>query len=81
MQDSDEDFYERERDYLDYYDDEEEDEEDEKRYRYGRDPYGLDAASYQKHMRGSDSDTGPKRRVARGLLSQTIHEEDDSSGG
>ncbi|OAA77376.1 hypothetical protein LEL_04199 [Akanthomyces lecanii RCEF 1005] len=80
MQDSDEDFYERERDYLDYYDDEE-DEEDEERYRYGRDPYGLDAASYQKHLRGSDSDTGPKRRVARGLLSQTIHEEDDSSGG
>ncbi|OAR00950.1 hypothetical protein LLEC1_01669 [Akanthomyces lecanii] len=80
MQGSDEDIYERERDYLDSYDDEED--EDEKSYGYGRDPYGLDAASYQKHLRGSDSsDTGPKRRVARGLLSQTIHEEDDSSGG
>lgn len=80
MQDGDEDVYERERDYLDYYDDDEDD--DEKNYAYGRDPYGLDAASYQKQLlRGSDSDTGAKRRVARGLLSQTIHEEDDSSGG
>ncbi|KAJ6783931.1 hypothetical protein PWT90_02114 [Aphanocladium album] len=78
MQDSEEDFYERERDYIDRHHDDEDD--DEREYDYDADAYRLDAPSYQKHLRGSDSDTGPKRRVARGLLSQTIHEEDDSSG-
>lgn len=78
MQDNDEDVDERDRDYIDYYDD---DDDDEESYEYGRDPYRLDVASYQKHLRSSDADAGLKRRVARGLLSQTIHEEDDSSGG
>lgn len=81
MQDSDEDVYERERDYIDrQYDDDDEYDEKDYDYNYDAGAYQLDAASYQKHLRGSDSDTATKRRVARGLLSQTIHEEDDSSG-
>lgn len=61
-------------DYADYadYDDYDEYDEDASAYDY--------EGAYQKHLRGSDSDTGPRRRFARGLLSQTIHEEDDSSG-
>lgn len=76
MLDSEEDYNDRKQDYLDYADDEEYDERD---YEHDAETRQLDAA-YQKYLRGSDSDAGPKRRMARGLLSQTIHEEDDSSG-
>ncbi|KAM3500582.1 hypothetical protein MY10362_006279 [Beauveria mimosiformis] len=75
MQDTDEDRYQRDRDYIDYYESDEGTD-----YQYGLDTYQLNAApAYQTHLRRSDPDATPKRRVARGLLSQTIHEEDDSS--
>ncbi|OAA71607.1 hypothetical protein ISF_02158 [Cordyceps fumosorosea ARSEF 2679] len=79
MQDSDEDRYERERDSIDYYydRDDEEVEYEGRDYRYDPDTY----PDYRKqHLRASDPDVLLKRRLARGLLSQTIHEEDDSSG-
>ncbi|TQV92261.1 hypothetical protein V2A60_004548 [Cordyceps javanica] len=84
MQDSDEDPYERDRDYIDYYDEDEADRDDdldERDYPHSRDMYQLGSPSYQKHLRASDPNAaGPiQRRVARGLLSQTIHEEDDDS--
>ncbi|EGX92494.1 hypothetical protein CCM_03867 [Cordyceps militaris CM01] len=77
MQDRDEGRYDRDRDRdsIDYYD---EGDDDERDYLYDSDNYHLSPPSYQKP---SDRDVGPKRRVAHGLLSQTIHEEDDSSGG
>ncbi|PMB67904.1 hypothetical protein BM221_006079 [Beauveria bassiana] len=76
MQDTDEDRYQRERDYIDSYESDEGTD-----YQYDLDTYQLHAApAYQTHLRrSSDPDATPKRRVARGLLSQTIHEEDDSS--
>ncbi|KAM3516057.1 hypothetical protein MY11210_000339 [Beauveria gryllotalpidicola] len=77
MQDTDEDRYQRDRDYTDYYESDDEGTD----YQYDLDTYQLHAApAYQKHLRrSSDPDASPKRRVARGLQSQTIHEEDSSS--
>ncbi|KAM3456434.1 hypothetical protein MY3296_001713 [Beauveria thailandica] len=76
MQDTDEDRYQRDRDYIDYYESDEGTD-----YQYDLDTYQLHTAPvYQTHLRrSSDPDATPKRRVGRGLLSQTIHEEDDSS--
>lgn len=79
MQDTDEDAHdhERDRDYEDYDYDYEKDQS----YEFELDAHHLDSPSYQKHLLSSgDTDSGLTRGMAHSLLSQTIHEEDDSSG-
>lgn len=79
MQDTDEDDHDFERDH-DYEDFDNEYEKDQS-YEFEQDAHPLDSPSYQRHQLSSgDTDSGLTRRLAHSLLSQTIHEEDDSSG-